>query len=237
VLADFDKRELEVLLASKAVFTTADSLLEFAVLHNKNSALLNNACAPDEYAPELIAEAKRPSWWPGDQVQIAAYLGAIDWRFDFEFALQAAKDHPDIYFVFAGNMMGELSASSHAISVLPNVCMPGRVSVEDGRYLLAHCDIGLIPFKMGEMNDAINPVKMYAYAFLGKPIAGSAVRELVSRPQIAVTGKTPAEFSAAITAALLRANQPAAKAVLQAFAAANTWDKRAEQAWKVIEKL
>lgn len=237
VLAHFERRELEVLHASDAVFTTADSLTEFARKHNKNVTLLNNACSPDEYAPELIAAAAKPEWWPENKKRIAAYMGAIDWRFDFEFAICAAREHPDVDFIFAGNLLAEVADRSYELKALPNVSMPGRISVEDGRYLLAHGDIGLIPFIMGDMNDAINPVKMYAYAYLGKPIAGSAVRELVSRPEIAVTGDTPAQFSAAITTALQRAKDPAEKAKLLTFAAANTWDKRAEQAWQVLSKL
>jgi glycosyltransferase involved in cell wall biosynthesis len=237
VLSDFETRELQILRASQAVFATADSLIEFARKHNNNVTLLNNACSPGEYSPELVAEARKPKWWPTAVAPIAAYLGAIDWRFDFDFAVQAAKDQPGVSFVFAGNMLAEVKGKSKPLTDLPNVCMAGSISVEEGRYLLAHCDIGLIPFKMGEMNDAINPVKMYAYAYLGKPIAGSAVRELASRPTIADVGRTPVEFSAAITAALDRANDPSAKATLQAFAAENTWEKRAEQAWKVLEKL
>lgn len=237
VLADFEKRELEVLHASQAVFVTADSLLEFAREHNKNVTLLNNACSPVEYAPDLVAAAKEPEWWPKEARQVAAYMGAIDWRFDFDIAVQAARDHPNIHFVFAGNVLGEVIDRSLELHELPNVCMPGRVTVEDGRYLLSHCDIGLIPFKMGEMNDAINPVKMYAYAFLGKPIAGSAVSELVSRPAIAVTGDTPPAFSRAVTLALERSRDAAEAGKLKEFAAKNTWENRAAEAWKVLEKL
>jgi hypothetical protein len=237
VLAEFEQRELEVLRASNAVFTTADSLTEFACKHNKNVTLLNNACAPDEYAQNLVASAARPDWWPGGGHRIAAYMGAIDWRFDFDFAIHAAKNHPNIDFVLAGSLLAQVSDRSHQLSALPNVTMPGRISVEEGRYLLSHCDIGLIPFIMGEMNDAINPVKMYAYAFLGKPIAGTAVRELVLRPDIADTGDTPEAFSKAIASALLRASDPAETAKLHAFAAQNTWDIRAEHAWAVLSKL
>lgn len=237
VLADFVAREIEVLNVSQAVFVTAESLMQFALQHNSSVTLLNNACSPDEYAPELVAAAERPEWWPQGSGQIAAYMGAIDWRFDFDFALRAAIDHPELQFVFAGNMLAEVSSRSTELAALPNVRLPGRISVEDGRFLLARCDIGLIPFKLGEMNDAINPVKMYAYAYLGKPIAGSAVRELASRPEIAVTGKSPAEFSTAVSEALRRANDPEYRAKLLSFAAGNTWEQRAEEAWNVIRKL
>jgi glycosyltransferase involved in cell wall biosynthesis len=161
----------------------------------------------------------------------------VDWRFDIAMAQKAAEDHPQVEFILAGTLIHEVEEQCAALKSLPNVTMPGRISVEEGRYLLANCSIGLIPFTLGEMNDAINPVKMYAYAFLGKPVAGSAVRELTARPHIADTGATPEEFSAAVSRALHRAQLPEEAAKLKQFALENTWEKRAEQAWAVLEKL
>ncbi len=237
VMQEFEEREIEVLKASSAVFVTAEALVDFAKKHNSSVYILNNACAPSDYAPELVNSSMKPVWWPGGNKKIAAYLGAIDWRFDFDFAVRAAEDHPAVDFVFAGNILGEIQERSKKLASLPNVCMPGRISVEEGRFVLAHCDIGLIPFTTGEMNDAINPVKMYAYCYLGKPIAGSAVRELTIRPEIVDTGATPQEFSTAVTKALERSENPVEKQKLMEFARANTWEKRAEEAWKVIQKL
>ena len=237
VLADFEEREREILRHAAAVFATAETLYASAKRYNANVTLLNNACAPEDYAPELLQAAQKPAWWPESQKPIAAYLGSVDWRFDVAATERAAADHLDVHFILAGNLIAEVAEKCSSLLALPNVTVPGKVSVEDGRYLLAHCAIGLIPFIPGEMNDAINPVKMYAYTYLGKPIAGTAVRELAIRPEIADTGTAPEEFSAAVSRALLRSKSPEEAEKLRTFAAENTWDKRAEQAWPVLEKL
>ncbi len=237
VLADFEDREQAILKQAAAVFATADTLYASAKRYNANVTLLNNACAPEDYAPELLQAALKPAWWPENGKPVAAYLGSVDWRFDIAATERAALDHPEVQFILAGNLIAEVADKCSGLLALPNVTVPGKVSVEDGRYLLAHCAIGLIPFIPGEMNDAINPVKMYAYAYLGKPIVGTAVHELATRPEIADTGTEPAAFSAAVGRALLRSHSPLEADKLKAFAAANTWDKRAEQAWVVLEKL
>jgi len=234
VLRDFNQREEEVLSRAQLVFATAESLVEQASRFNPRVHLLNNACAPEEYTDALVACAPVPIWWPKAGGPIAAYLGSIDRRFDFELSLQAAIDHPDVCFILAGNILPEVSASAEPLRALPNVRLPGRISVEEGRYLLAHCNIGLIPFLPGEMNDAINPVKMYAYAFMGKAMAGSAVRELTLRPEIVDTGDTAERFSDAVGRALVRSQSVEHRNTLKAYAMQNTWEMRAETMWTII---
>jgi hypothetical protein len=84
------------------------------------------------------------------------------------------------------------------------------------------------------MNDAVNPVKMYAYALLGKPIVSTCVRELAARPDIAHAAATPADFAAAITTAAASARNPVFVSHLQSFALENTWRHRARLAWQTL---
>lgn len=237
VVKEFERREIEVLRAAHKAFASADSLVDFCKRHHSNVTLLNNACAPIEYEPKLIAAAPKPGWWPESQKPVAAYLGSIDERFDFDCAMKASRDNPQVQFVFAGSVIPALSTRVTEMQSLPNVLCPGRISVGDGRYLLSRCTIGLIPFILGEMNDAINPVKMYAYALLGKPIAGTATREMAGRPDVVVTGSTPEEFSVAVREALKRAGDPETETYLKSYALRNTWQHRAAQAWQEIRDL
>jgi hypothetical protein len=87
------------------------------------------------------------------------------------------------------------------------------------------------------MNDAINPVKMYAYALLGKPMAGSNVRELASRMQIVAVAKSPHDYGRAVTQAMEQSRDETMTANLRKFALDNTWEHRAAQAWEAIQAL
>jgi len=230
----FQERDRAVLAEADLAFATADTLAEFCRRNHANVVLLNNAADSDDYRPELLEAAPRPAWWPENNKPVAAYLGNLDWRVDFAAVTRACREHPEIQFVMAGNPLHDLDEALTKLKEIPNVICPGRISLADGRYLLRHCAIGMIPFTTGRMNDAINPVKMYIYALLGKPIAGTKVHELTERPHIVFTAH---DFSRAVEAALDAARRPDTAAHLQTFAAANTWGARAETAWAEIQKM
>lgn len=226
----FEHREAELLGAADKVFASADALAEHCRRRHSDVTLINNACEPSEYTPARIAASPRPSWWPATEKPIAAYLGSLDWRYDFDATVAACRLNPDVHFVLAGNALGELEPRIAELRRMTNVTITGRISVDEGRYLLAHCAIGLIPFTMGPMNDAINPVKLYAYALLGKPIVGTCIRELESRPGVVHIGRTAEEFAARVADAVAASRNEQAREALISFAMENTWDHRARQA-------
>jgi hypothetical protein len=231
--ADVDlylQRERELLAAADLVFATADALAEQCRRRHDDVTLINNACAPQEYTAAKIAASPRPSWWPATDKPVAAYLGSLDWRFDFQAMLAACWLNQNVHFVLAGYLLAELQSAAAELRAMPNVTLTGRISVEEGRYLLAHCSMGLIPFTMGAINDAINPVKLYAYALLGKPVVGTRIRELESRPQVARTGGTPEEFAEQVARAVAESGNDHVRETLIAFAMENTWDHRARLA-------
>jgi glycosyltransferase involved in cell wall biosynthesis len=228
--------EAEVLRIADVVLATASALVEDCLRVRKDIALVPNACEPSEYTPDLLATAARPIWFPNGDRPVAAYLGSIDWRIDRRALEIACRDNPDIDFVIAGNVIPEFANFIDTLSALPNVVCPGRITVESGRYLLAHCDVGLIPFRPSAMNDRINPVKMYAYALLGKPIAGTNIGELLEYSQIVCvsTGIDPSYFSEAVRRALSEVSNEASARLRKDFALRNTWTERATQVESIL---
>ncbi len=237
VIEAFHQRDRDAMSGADLVFATADALAEFCGQYHDRVILLNNACEPGDYAPALIEAATTPAWWPQTQAPIAAYLGSLDWRFDFEAVTAACRECKDVHFILAGNPLADYAEELKQLTDLPNVTCPGRISLEDGRYLLSRCAVGLIPFKPGPMNDAINPVKMYAYALLGKPMAGTAVRELLSRPQVVTTAESPQLFGRAVARALEKRRDLRVAEGLRTYALNNTWEHRAARAWESMQHL
>lgn len=230
----FEKREEQCIRAADEVFASADVLVEFCRQFSSRVTLLNNAAELSDYTPDLVAAAIKPGWWPQGEAPLGAYLGTIDARFDVRAAEMAAEKNENMRFVFAGSISPEMRTQIATLEKLPNVVLPGRISVEEGRYLLGNCRMGLIPFCSTPINDAVNPVKMYAYAGLGKPIVGTATRELVKCREYASIANGPAEFAQAVTWVCENAPSPTEVRRLKAFAAANTWEARAAQVWARI---
>ena len=226
-IAAFHARDSAILRRADLVFASASSLVERCREENAHVHFLNNACEPAEYGAELVETSPRPPWWPVADRPVAAYLGTLDWRFDFALIIKVAQRSPNINFIFAGSVIPECAALAGRLRALPNVICPGRISVEHGRYLIANCSVGLIPFRAGEMNDAVNPVKLYAYALLGKPVVATPLREIVERPEIALIGRTPEEFAGHLARLVDAPASPAEQEILRTFARRNTWKDRA----------
>src|SRR5262249_41065588 len=145
--------------------------------------------------------------------------------------------NPNVHFVLAGLILEECKERIAQLQSFNNVTCPGLISVEQGRFLLSQCSVGLIPFTPGSMNNAINPVKMYAYALLGKPVLGTAIRELCCRPDIALVGDSGTVLSSRLSEALDMTSRKEVTERLRMFAMENTWTQRAEAAWEVIRHL
>ncbi|MEM1108229.1 MAG: glycosyltransferase [Planctomycetota bacterium] len=231
------EREREVLSKAELVFGSAESLLDEMRKYHAKVFRLNNACAPEEYSVEYMQSAERPAWWPDDQRPVVGYLGSLDWRVDLDLLQATAARCPEVRFVLAGRVIPEVSEACSEIDRLENVSVVGPVSVEDGRYLLQNCGVGIIPFRVCAMNDAINPVKLYAYSLLGKPIVGTTVRELRERADVVYTANEPEAFAQAIRRALDESEDPQVVARQQRFAMENTWDHRAVDAWAQLRSL
>jgi glycosyltransferase involved in cell wall biosynthesis len=227
-LAAFEARESEVLGAADLVFASASALVERCLQENSKVHLLNNACEPAEFDPVLLAETPCPTWWPQGDLPVAAYLGSLDRRFDFDMVRAAAEHAPGVYFVLAGHALPECEAQVDQLRKLPNISCPGIIDVKEGCYLVAKCAVGLIPFRVGATNDGVNPVKLYMFAFLGKQIVGTAIRELVERPEIVAIGKSPDEFAAHVLNAATLAVRDGARETNRSFARRNTWRERAD---------
>jgi glycosyltransferase involved in cell wall biosynthesis len=233
-IREADRREIEQLRRADLVFASAASLLDRCQQFNPRSTLLNNGCEPADYADHLVESAMRPAWWPETSAPVAAYLGTLDWRVDLDLLLEVCAKSTSIHFVLAGYVLPECAEKVRRLQALPNVTCPGKISLRDGQFLLRECAVGLIPFIASPVNDAINPVKMYAYALMGKPIVGTRVRELASRPEFVWCATTAEGFVSMLHRALADGRDPAVRSRLIRAAQENTWSNRATQAWKAI---
>lgn len=235
-LDEFEDRDRELVKRADIVFASAGLLKEKCEADGRRVVLLNNACAPGEYCAELVNAAERPKWWPQTEQPVASYLGTIDARFDCDMAFHVCRELPEVAFVIAGQVLSAQERDVERLRSLENVVVPGRVSVEDGRYMFKHSSVGIIPFKAGDMNDAINPVKMYAYAYLGKMVVGTNVREIAGATAIAKAARDAQEFVEYIRIAIADRNDSAQAQRRRDFALENTWKQRAAGAWSEIEQ-
>ncbi|MCU1456283.1 MAG: glycosyltransferase [Actinomycetia bacterium] len=156
------------------------------------------------------------------------YLGTLDWRFDTRLVEQVATSMPDVEFFFAGRQLDSMAREFSRLADLPNVVMPGVIDFDETSRLLATFDVGVIPFRRGFVGDSINPVKMYEYLAHGIPVVSTPIRECLELPELVTCPTSPEGWVSTLREAL-RSRDAEPMRRRRAWAAANTWDVRAEQ--------
>ena len=64
--------------------------------------------------------------------------------------------------------------------------------------LLHHFDVCIIPFKRNAITDAVDPVKLYEYLSVGKPVVATTLKEIEIYRDVITLADGVAEFEAGI---------------------------------------
>ena len=167
-----DIRHREGWFLSKAdlVITTSEALAEKAkkMREGVRIKLIRNGV---DYHFFNHASKVRPLEFNGLE-KIVGYVGTIHQWVDFDLIDYLADHRPDLNFVFIGPIR------VRRLPLKKNIRFTGTI---DYGKVPAYCngfDVCLIPFKQGEFADTINPVKLYEYLALGKPVVSYYMREL-----------------------------------------------------------
>lgn len=166
--------------------------------------------------------------------KVVGYVGAMSTWFDFELVRACALAHPEAQFVLAGRVEDE---DGQALAGLKNVTLLGEIAYSDVPTFVSDVDVCLIPFKVTPLTMATNPVKVYEYLSLGKPVVAVRLPELNSMSDLVFLADTKDEFVRQLESALEESDSADARAQRIAFAQDNTWDQRGSVLASALEAL
>ncbi|HET8548825.1 MAG TPA: glycosyltransferase, partial [Bryobacteraceae bacterium] len=166
----------------------------------------------------------RPQALPlaGMRPPIIGYYGAIaDWM-DLDLCLELAALRPHYSFVYIGQVFGRDTAK---LEQMPNVHLLGSKPYEELPPYLIRFDACTIPFVLNEVTAATDPVKLYEYFSLGKPVVATDMAELAECRDLLYIGKNAEDFAHKLDLAVTEADGQLRRRRMN-FARANTWKQR-----------
>lgn len=224
----FRRWEDELLERADAVVVTAATLGE--ELHRRRPSLplrlIRNAVDPDEFRIRA-ASTPRPVDLPAPGARpIIGFVGALyDW-IDWKLISAVVRRVTDCDFIFVGPDNGNLSIGR--LSELPNVRFLGARPYQEVPAYMQAFDVCWVPFDHGPASRAANPVKIYEYLALGKPVVTTPVADTAAFGETVRVAADDAEMTQRLREAL-DDRGPAAAASRRSFADRNSWASRAAE--------
>ncbi len=187
-----DRMERKILQRANLTVVSARALLNSKGPHARKIAYIPHGVNLEDFrrylsaTPDLkdIKKIRRP---------IAGLVGRIaDWV-DLPMIMRCAKELPHWSFVLVGPSNVELRQYSN----VPNVHFLGKKDYKEVPHYIQSFDVCLMPYRNIARIATANPLKMYEYLALGKPIVTVPVDEVTDFAHL-LTIAAPSEFSAAI---------------------------------------
>jgi glycosyltransferase involved in cell wall biosynthesis len=146
--------------------------------------------------------------------------------FDWDLVLKTASRKRDWFFHIIG--YGE----PPGLKLPENVRFWGKVEHQDLPSYTCSWDVAIIPFKEGILTNAVDPIKLYEYLFLGLPVVATNMPHLQGIPGVFSCSQNNFEETL-----LLAKETPFNQSEVERFIRKNTWEKRVDQILEEIDQV
>jgi len=234
-----DKRlvqQQEDVLVSRAdcVFVSARGLYErrkrlnpdtFFIPNGVDFPHLRKAQDPATEIPEFLKSLKRP---------ILGFVGGIaDW-IDLDLVRYIARARPDYSIVLVGPVTRHIDLKP--FHSLPNVFFPGPKDRMEIPAYLKGFDVCLNIFKLNELSQTVNPLKVYEYLAAGRPVVSVNMPEIHHFKDIIWIARDEEEFVDGIDRAL---KDPSPEKIQEGIRRVQeySWDSLLNQVVEILNKI
>jgi O-antigen biosynthesis protein len=106
---------------------------------------------------------------------VIGFIGSLFKFIDFELVEHIIQDNPSFSFVFIGNWE-HLQATRLKLEQYTNYIYLGYKKHEQVPNYINCFDVCINPFKVDDVGNAINPLKVYEYLAMGKPVVSTKIK-------------------------------------------------------------
>jgi glycosyltransferase involved in cell wall biosynthesis len=172
--------------------------------------------------PEDLRDLKGP---------IAGFIGGIEHWVNLDWVIAAAEAMPGMHFVLVGDVRVDLTRWR----IPHNVRFLGYRPYCDIPRYVATFDVGLIPFQMNHLTEAVNPIKILEYFALGKPVVSSHMPELEYYQSCLALVRETGEFVTEVSKVIVNDREEQRQA-RRAIARSRSWRRITEGFLNVVER-
>lgn len=230
----YQKWEDELVQRVSAAVVTARPLLEALRTRRPDLriATIRNGVDAERFQ-SAARSSPRPPDLPTGARPVVGFVGALYEWIDWELIAEVAGALPECDFVFVGPH--DRRGRAHLPTGPGNVTYLGPRPYHQVPAYVQAFDVCWVPFDQSRVSRAANPVKVYEYLSLGKPVVSTPVADTESFGGHILVGRRPDEIAALLRAALGERDHHAGERMR--FAQANSWDVRAAEYLSFIASL
>lgn len=218
-----------------AVFCNSNSLMDRAGKFAKKTFLFPAGVDFEKFenarnnfdVPADLAAIPRP---------IVGYVGAISGVFDQALLVNSAQSLPEVSFVLIGPVYTDI----RLLSTCHNIKLLGERPHNDVPAYIKGFDVALIPYIKNSFTDAVYSCKLNEYLAMGASVVTTDLRELrmyvEQHGNVLKIAESNEDFVEKIRRALATPGETNKLAGIDA-ARSNSWDKRFEGIYEVIQQL
>jgi len=211
------------------IITTSDYLNAEKKQLNPQSYVVKNGVDFKLFVPHAKKTVSSNS-----SLKKVGYIGTLDFRFDIDIMEYAVKELPNVIFEFTGYLLNH--SIQDRLSKYKNVAFFKSVKAHEVPKLLSKYDLGIIPYKMDEVNKNIYPLKINEYLAVGVPVVMTAFANLTDFKLLVKSAETKELFKSYIESELQNDTEDLIKKRIE-FAQQNSWEARANEFGTVVEKI
>jgi glycosyltransferase involved in cell wall biosynthesis len=212
----------QAVASADLVLASSDKLYLRAREINPATILLPNACDYD-YFSRAQTDARIPADLIELEQDVIGYVGVIASWCDLELLDRVALEFPDCTLLMIGPLY-----NVHNIPLRSNLQWLGYKGYGELIRYVRCFDVGIIPFKISSLTEAVNPIKMWEYMAMGLPVVTTALPEAGKYGDIIYHASGPEEFIKLIRQAL-KDKDVTRRERRMALARENSWEVRARQ--------
>lgn len=224
------QEDAELCWKADAVIVCSKKLLEMKRTMASNLHLIPNGVDVKHYQSKLNGEHE-PTW----RKPVLGYTGTLHpERVDVPLVEELARNMPDASVVLIGP--NHLSAADRArLKACANVMIGGPVPYQDIPRYMRGFDVCITPHRRSEFTESLNPIKLWEYLAVGKPIVSTDVAGFRDYPQVVRLARDSNEFISQVREAVKENGQ--LREARQELAAQNSWNPRVDQIERLIAQF